>query len=303
MTMRITQRAMVLTSLQGLTSNQLAVDKLNQQLTSGRTISRPSDSPTGTNTSLITRKAISANDQFARNITDGKTFLDATDSAMQSMLTQLRRVRDLAVQALNEGGSTDQSLEAISTEVGGIRQSMLQQANQVVQGRPLFGGVTSGDKAYDTTTGAYVGVGGAGGIPVQPLERRVSAVETIRVDITAVEAFGDPATGKDLFSVVEDVAADVGDRTALEGHVADLDAVLDRLLEAAADVGTRSTRMETAAAVNVDTALNLKSRLSDTEDVDLPKTIMELKMQQNNYQAALQATAQSIQPTLLDFLR
>ncbi|MGY1601099.1 flagellar hook-associated protein FlgL [Geodermatophilus sp. SYSU D00815] len=302
MAIRITQRAMALTSLQGLMNNKTAIDRLQQQLTSGKTISRPSDSPTGTNTSLLTRQAMSANDQYARNISDGKTFLDATDSAMQNMLTQLRRVRDLAVQALNEGGGTDQSLAAISTEVGGIRESMLQQANLVVQGRPLFGGVTSGDKAYDAD-GGYVGVGGAAGIAVQPLERRVSAVETIRVDITGVEAFGDPATGKDLFSVVENIAAHVGDQTSLSTDLADLDAALDHLLEAAADVGTRSTRMETAAAVNADTALNLKSRLADTEDVDLPKTLMELQMQQNNYEAALQVTAQSLQPTLLDYLR
>src|SRR3954471_8170046 len=98
--MRITQRAVVLTSLQGLNKNLSAVNKLQQQLTSGTTISRPSDSPTGTNTSLLTRQAISGNDQYSRNITDGQTFLDATDSALQNMLTQVHRVRNLAVQAL-----------------------------------------------------------------------------------------------------------------------------------------------------------------------------------------------------------
>ena len=66
--MRVTQRAVVLTSLQGLNSNLSAVSKLQQQLTSGTQISRPSDSPTGTNTSLITRQAISGNGQYTRNI-------------------------------------------------------------------------------------------------------------------------------------------------------------------------------------------------------------------------------------------
>jgi flagellar hook-associated protein 3 FlgL len=61
--------------------------------------------------------------------------------------------------------------------------------------------------------------------------------------------------------------------------------------------------MQTAGTVNTSTALNLKTQLSDTEDIDLPKTIMELQMQQNGYQAALKATAQVIQPTLLDFLK
>jgi flagellar hook-associated protein 3 FlgL len=300
--MRVTQRAIVQTSLKGLNSNLLAVSKLQQQLTAGKTISRPSDSPTGTNTSLITRKAIAGNDQYGRNISDGQTFLDATDAAIQDMLSQVRRVRDLTVQALNGGAQSASSQEAIATEVAGVRESMLGQANQVVQGRPLFGGVTAGSKAYDAS-GAYVGVGGTGGIAVQPLTRRVSEVETIRVDLTGPEAFGDPASGKDLFSVVNSIVANVSDTTALSADLKDLDGVINGLLAAAADVGTRSSRMQTAATVNSGAALNLKTQLSDTEDVDLPKTIMELQMQQNGYQAALQATAQVIQPTLLDFLK
>jgi len=300
--MRVTQRAVVLTSLQGLNRNLSAVSKLQQQLTSGTTISRPSDSPTGTNTSLITRQAISGNDQYTRNISDGQTFLDATDSALQDMRSQVRRVRDLTVQALNGGAQSAQSQQAIATEVAGIRESMLGQANQVVQGRPLFGGVTAGNKAYDAS-GGYVGVGGTGGIAVQPLTRRVSPVETIRVDLTGPEAFGDPASGKDLFSVVNAVVAHVGDTAALSDDLKDLDGVINGMLASAADVGTRSARMQTAGTVNTSTALNLKTQLADTEDIDLPKTIMELQMQRNGYQAALQATAQVIQPTLLDFLK
>jgi flagellar hook-associated protein 3 FlgL len=300
--MRITQRAVVLTSLQGLNSNLSAASKLQQRLTSGTTISRPSDSPTGTNTSLLTRQAISGNNQYARNISDGQTFLNATDSSIQDMLSQIRRVRDLTVQALNGGAQSAQSENAIATEVAGIRESMLGQANQVVQGRPLFGGVTSGNKAYDAS-GAYVGIGGAGGIAVQPLTRRVSDVETIRVDVTGPEAFGDPATGKDLFSVVNSVVSHVANTTALSSDLTDLDGVINGLLAAAADIGTRSARMDTAASVSSGQALNLKAQLSATEDIDMPKTIMELQMQQNGYQAALQATAKVLQPTLLDFLR
>jgi flagellar hook-associated protein 3 FlgL len=300
--MRVTQRAVVLTSLQGLNSNLAAASKLQQQLTAGKTISRPSDSPTGTNTSLITRQAISGNNQYARNISDGQTFLDATDSSIQDMLGQIRRVRDLTVQALNGGAQSDESQQAIATEVSGIRQSMLGQANQVVQGRPLFGGVTAGNKAYDDS-GAYIGVGGTGGVAVQPLTRRVSEVETIRVDLTGPEAFGDPASGKDLFSVVNSVVSHVADTTALSDDLKDLDGVINGMLAAAANVGTRSARMQTAATVNMSSALNLKTQLSNTEDIDLPKTIMELQMQQNGYQAALQATAKVISPTLLDFLK
>ena len=299
--MRITQRAMAQTSLLGLNSNLGAVQKLQQQLTSGKMISRPSDDPTGTNTSMLTRQTMAGVDQQARNITDGKTFLDSTDSALQNMLDQVRRVRDLAVQALNNGAQDAASQQAIATEVNGVRQSLISAANQVVQGRPIFGGVTSGSVAYDNT-GAWKGMLGPGNTPV-PLTRQVSDVEAIRVDITGPEAFGDPTSGKDLFAVTQNIANDVANPTALSTDLSDLDNVINGMLKAEADVGTRSARLDTATQVNQTSSLNLQTRLSDTENVDLPKTIMNLQMQQVGYQAALQVTAKSLQPTLLDFLR
>jgi flagellar hook-associated protein 3 FlgL len=299
--MRITQRAVTLTSLQGLYTNLGAVSKLQQQLTSGKTISKPSDDPTGANTALITRQGIAGNAQQARNISDGKTFLNATDSALQDMLSQVQKVRELTVQAMNDG-SLDASAQAdIATQVTGLRQSLLGQANQVVQGHPLFGGVTSGAVAYDTT-GKYVGAGDGTNQATWTV-RRVSDVESIRVDVTGPEAFGDPASGKDLFAVVGSIASHVGSSSALQTDLGDLDAVIKKMTTALADIGTRSDRMDTAAQVNTAASLNLQTQQQQVEDIDLAKTIMNLQMQQNGYQAALSATAKALTPTLVDYLR
>jgi flagellar hook-associated protein 3 FlgL len=299
---RVTQRAVALTSLQGLNGNLNAVNRLQQQLTSGKTISKPSDDPTGTNTSLLVRHAQAGNAQQARNITDGQTYLDATDSALQNMLDQVRKVRDLTVQAANGGAASAETAQAIATEVKGIKESLIGQANQVVQGRSIFGGVTTAPQAYDSS-GAYVGVGGANGIAVRPVTRRVSDVECIRVDITGPEAFGAPGSGKDLFAVVQNVIDHAADPTALATDLGDLDKVISGMTTALADVGTRSARMENAASVNSAQQLTLSGQLSSTEDVDMAKTIMQLQMQQVGYQAALSATAKALQPTLVDYLQ
>jgi flagellar hook-associated protein 3 FlgL len=301
--MRITQRAITQNSLLGLNSNLSQLNKYQQQLTAGTMISRPSDSPTGTNTSMLTRRNVANNEQQARNIADGTAVLGATDTALQDMLDQTRKVRDLTVQALNGGAMSPESAQAVAAQVGGIRASMLGQANQVISGRPLFGGVTSGTQAYDAT-GAYVGVGGTAGIPVVPVNRRVSDTEAIRVDLTGVEAFGDPAAGPDLFAVVQSIATHAAgqDHAGLSSDLDALDAAISRMTKATADVGTRAQRMDKAASLNSARALTLTAQLGAVEDVDLPKTIMEMQAQQVSYQAALQVTAQVLQPTLLDFL-
>src|SRR5215218_3836848 len=187
--MRITQRAVALTSLQGLNRNLDAVGRLQQQLTSGRLISAPSDSPTGTNRAMQTRSDQAASAQQQRDV----------------------------------------SAQAIATEVKSLREGLLSLANRTIGGRPLFGGVTPGSKAYDAT-GAYVGQAGP------PVTRRVSDTEVVRVDTPGPQAFG-PA-GADIFAIADKIATDVvANPAALAGHLADLDAVMKGMLTAVADVG------------------------------------------------------------------
>src|SRR3954447_10368938 len=293
--MRITQRAVALTSLQGLNRNLDAVGKYQQQLTSGRLINAPSDSPTGTNRAMQTRSDQSAVAQQARNINDAKGWLEQTDSALQNMLDMAGRVRDLTVQGLNTGASSAASAQAIATEVTSLREGLLSLANRQIGGRPFFGGVTSGPQAYDAT-GTYVGV------PGPPVTRRVSDTELVRVDTPGPQAFG-PA-GADLFAVADKIATDVvGNPAALQTHLADLDKVMDGMRTALADVGARAARVEREEQVNSDRSLTLSPRLAETENIDLPNTIMRLQMQQTGYEAALNATAKALQPTLLDYLR
>jgi flagellar hook-associated protein 3 FlgL len=293
---RITQRAVALTSLQGLNRNLDTMSKLQQQLTSGRLINNPSDSPTGTNRAMQTRSSQASVAQYARNISDGQSWLGQTDSTLQQMLDTSRKVRDLTVQGSNAGSMSDASRTALATEVANLRESLLGLANTTNQGRPLFGSITTGPKAYDSTTGAFVGLTGG------EVTRRVSDTEVVRVDLSGPEAFG-PA-GNDLFAVVGRIATDLtANPTALAQDLTDLDGIMKNMLSAVADVGARAARMDREAVINSDQALNLHATLAETESIDLPNTIMKLQMQQVGYQAALSATAKAISPTLMDYLR
>jgi flagellin-like hook-associated protein FlgL len=293
---RITQRAVTLTSLQGLNRNLDAVSRLQQQLTSGRLISKPSDSPTGTNTAMQVRAEQAAVEQQSRNITDARGWLDQTDSTLQEMLATVRRVRDITVQGASTGSSSDASRQALATEAASLREGLLALANGSVNGRPIFGGVTAGSKAYDSTSGSWLGVSGS------PVMRQVSDTEQVRVDLTGPEAFG-PA-GNDLFAVVDRIAKDlVSNPAGLTVDLADLDTRMNGMLSAVADVGARGARIELSQKINADRTLMLGSKLAETENIDLPNTIMRLQMQQTGYEAALAATAKAISPTLMDYLR
>jgi flagellar hook-associated protein 3 FlgL len=293
--MRITQKAVALTSLQGLNRNLDTLGKLQNQLTSGRLINAPSDSPSGTNRAMQTRSEQAAVAQQGRNISDAKSWLDQTDSTLRTMLETTRRVRDLTVQGLNGGSLSDEARSALATEVTSLREGLVTLANTKNQGRPLFGGATALPNAYDST-GAWVGMAGGPAIT-----RQISDTEDLRVDVTGIEAFG--TAPSDLFSVVQSISTDlVGAPASLDSDLTNLDAVMQKMQSAVADIGARGARLERVENINADRAVTLGSTLAETENIDLPNTIMRLQMQQTGYQAALSATAKALQPTLLDFL-
>jgi flagellar hook-associated protein 3 FlgL len=184
--------------------------------------------------------------------------------------------------------------QAIAIEVASLRDGLIALANTRSQGRPLFGGTTSGPAAY-SAAGAYVGDAGS-------VNRRVSDDQVMTINTTGPAAFGQGPD--DLFGVVGSIAAAVTtDPAALSGHLQDLDQVMGGLLDALAGVGVRGARIERLEEVGLDRSLSLSSQLSEVENIDLPDTMMRLQMQQIGYETALAATAKAIQPTLLDFLR
>ncbi len=294
--MRITQRLIALTSLSGMNRNLESLGKLQQQLTSGRLISAPSDSPTGTQQSMRIRAEQTAVAQQSRNITDATSWLDSTDSALQEMVLTTRRVRDITVQSMNTGSLSAGDRAALAVEARSLREGLLALANSTSQGRPIFGGLTAGPKAY--VDGSYVG----SAAPNIEVTRVVGDSQTLRVNVTGPEAFG--AEPEDLFTVVQRIADHmVADPTALSTDLADLDVVMNTMIGTVADIGSRGARLERIQQVTADRQLMLSSQLAETENIDLPSTIMNLEMQKVGYQAALAATAKVLQPTLLDFLR
>jgi flagellar hook-associated protein 3 FlgL len=68
-------------------------------------------------------------------------------------------------------------------------------------------------------------------------------------------------------------------------------------------VGARTNRLESAQSRLEQLEGATSSLLSDTEDADIAKTMIDFSTEQAVYQAALKAGAQVIQPSLMDFLR
>lgn len=291
---RITQRSVGERTLAGLQGNLARLGKLQEQLSSGKLIAKPSDDPTGTVSAMQLRAQERTQQQWSRNAADGVAWLNTTDSTLTGMLSQVRRVRELTLQGANTGAAGPQAREAMAAEVDKIKESLLGDANTKYLDRPIFGGTTGGATAYDSA-GTYVGQGAG-------VYRTAGDGAAVRVDVTGPEVFGSGATS--LFNVVQQVADDL--RTNPDNLNADLgalDGAMKNLTNKLADVGARSNRLDSMRQAADDTLISLQSRQSEVEFIDLPKTIVELQMQQNAYQAALGATQRVVTPSLVEFLK
>lgn len=297
---RATQQSVAARVMAGLQYNLDKMGRLQEQLSSGKLISRPSDSPTGTVSAMQLRAELRATSQHSRNADDGLGWLGTIDTALTSALGQVRRARDLTLQGISSGtGSSPASRAALEQEVLNLREGLLDVANTRYLDRPVFGGITAGGVAYDTATATFR----AG--PTGSVDRTVSNGVTVRVDLDGPTAFGADADADQLFNVLSSIAANLaaGDSTALETDLGNLDTAIGRLQTVISDVGARYNRVEQMRQIANDRELSLRGQLTDVEDIDLPKTIMDVKLQETAYQAALAASARVLQPSLLDFLR
>jgi flagellar hook-associated protein 3 FlgL len=292
---RVTEGSIHTRVLQNLQRSIAKGEKIQEQLSSGKLINRPSDSPTGTVTSLQLRGETRANQQYSRNADDGLGWLNTLQSALDSSSTLVNRARDLTVQSLNSGSNDAQSREALAGEIDQIKSSLVGYANTKYLDRPVFAGTSTGDVAYNAD-GTFAG-------NTTQTTRTVGAGAKVRVDASGPEAFG--SGGGQLFTVLQGIADNIrsGDTDALSDSLDKLDSASNLLKNTLSDVGARYNRIEQMKQSAQDRLLSVTSQLSDVEDVDLPKTIMDMQLQQTSYQAALAASAKVIQPSLIDFLR
>jgi flagellar hook-associated protein 3 FlgL len=124
----------------------------------------------------------------------------------------------------------------------------------------------------------------------------------IKVNVDGPALFGDSSAG--LLKQLADISEHLkNDPSSLSGDLNALDASFNKITDALSDVGARYNRVQTMQSRAEDAMIVMRGGLSEVEDIDLPKTVMDLQMQQVAYQAALSVTAKVIQPSLSDFLR
>lgn len=296
--MRVTSSMMVRNAVHDLGVGYKRLAATQTQLVTGRSINRPSDHPTNATDAMGFRQQLRRNDQFLRNIDDATGWLNTVDSRLMTGHDRLVRGKEIVVLGMNSGAhASPEARVAMAAEIRGIRDEMLEIANGRYGDRPIFAG-TAAAPAYDAD-GTYLG-------DDRTVRRAIGPNAEVTVNATGPQVFGESGFGAgSLFEVLERIAVAIenGDTTTLNDEHGNLDEAMARISSVAVEIGARASRLESVQIRALDDELNLKTMLSQVEDVDMVDALVAMQAQQNSYEAALSTTAKILPMSLLNFLR
>jgi flagellar hook-associated protein 3 FlgL len=271
--------------------------RTQQKVASNKEITRPSDDPFNTSRALALRTSMEATQQYQRNIGDAQGWQEASEIALADITDAIGRAQELVVEGASDTAPAEARL-AIAAEIDQLIDGVKQTANASYRGRYVFAGTATDNPPY--LAGADDGYKGSAAL----VERQIGPNVDLPISVRGSDFLGDGADGK-LLQVLRDVSTHLkaNDGAALRSDLGLLDGQQDVLLGVRALNGARSNRLEAALGRLGEVEESTLKQLSETEDADIAKTLIELSSQQAAYQAALKAGANIVQASLMDFLR
>lgn len=325
--MRVTQNMLNNNMLLNVNDSLNRMSKQQEMLSTGRKVNRPSDDPIAAIRGVLYRTNISENLQLRKNTDEAFNWLEQSEKSIGEGVSVLTRVKELLTQAANDTYGPEER-DKIMGEIENIRDHLGSIANTRYVDKYIFNGEQTLTPPYDENTKQLIATGNVNpnkNLNNKQIELEVSVgikipinVQPGQPDVPGPGADGlfyasskafDPAgtteKRESVFETLKNVMTDLknSDSSKIRQDLEKVQAHIDNFLQIRARAGAAMNRIElTQDRLDTQNYGNEKM-LSDAEDADLAKVIMDLQNNENIHRAALSAGSRIIQPTLMDFLR
>ncbi|MBU8881182.1 flagellar hook-associated protein FlgL [Bacillus sp. FJAT-29790] len=142
--MRVTQLMLSNSNLKYISQSYGRLGKLQDQIMSGKKITKPSDDPVVAMKGMRYRSQVVEVDQFKRNLNEGFNWMDNADAALDETTQVLHRIRELVVQASNDSYDAD-ARKNISKEIERLQEHIEALANSRVGENYIFNGTDTSE--------------------------------------------------------------------------------------------------------------------------------------------------------------
>lgn len=275
--------------------NMFEYVKYQDQLSTGKKINKPSDDPIGSSKIIDYRVNIQHVEQYKKNIDETREFLSFSELALGSVVDNLTRAKELAIQAADDTITSDQR-HYMAKEIEEIRRQILNIANSKFKDNYVFSGFKVDTPPFDAANFNYLGDSGRSYVF---LDKTMQMAQNIPGD----EIFGSGLSS--VFNTLKDLQTgmETDDKSLINNALGMIDSDMSRILNVRADLGAKLNNLESMNSRQEETSLGLKELLSQVEDANIAETVTQLSKAQLALQALRQSSSPVIQQSLLDFLK
>jgi flagellar hook-associated protein 3 FlgL len=282
------------------------------QVASGYRVQLPSDDP-GSFAALSQAKAASARlDAYNQNVSASTAVLNNSVSTLQDVNSVLVQANQIALQGADAASSTDPtSNEALASQVDGLIDQALRDANAQPDGKSLFGGTATGAQPFAVTSidaaGRPLTIGYNGS------NQRANVItgpnQTVDTRYDGSKVF--QQAGGDVFQALISLRDQLRDTTltgparaaAFQQRISDLGAARDAVGQTTAEQSASLATLQSVQNLNSLNKTSADQQVGDIAGTDYADAVVKMQEQQTALQAIYATTAKLLQQGLLNYIQ
>jgi flagellar hook-associated protein 3 FlgL len=271
-----------------------------QQISSGQSISVPSDNPAGAALLVQNAAQTSEADQFLRSLGSVQGEMQNADSSLNSVTSALQRAISLGVEGAN-GTLNSADRQALAVEVQGIQSQLLSLANLSYQGNFVFAGTATQTTPYVLDATSPSGVRYVGNSEVNNITLGNDFM--VKTNLPGSQLFTSP--GNDVFQAVQDliISLQTGNTTAAGAAVTEVSNAYNYVSSQRVFYGNAINQLGSQQTFLNNQTTQLAQQQNTVGAADLSKAISNLESAQTSRQATLEAVAQTQQTNLFNYIK
>lgn len=297
--MRVTQNYSIQRLLHQINRSRERISTLQRDLATGKQINQISDAPDKIETVLRYRTMLKFNHRFEENIENALDFMHFSSKTLDDAANILATVKQLAVQGADS--TSDDEFDAFVKQLDELLQEMVNLGNTKFKDRYIFGGTNVSTAPFTLAADGSQVIENPHGIDGK-LQVELGEGKIDPYNVTGQEAF---KKNVDVFQTLIDLrdAFKNRDTAAITGLIDQVDQAMDQVLQRNASLGAKINRYQLLLDQYHSEDVRLEAFLSSVEDTDLPRAITDLNKEQTALETALRVLAQTVNISLVDFIR
>jgi flagellar hook-associated protein 3 FlgL len=285
--------------LAALQQSQTTLNTALQQVSTGKSVTVPSDNPAASAEMVQNTIETGEVDQYTQNVSGTLTMVQTADSALGSVVSSLTQAISLGTEGAN-GTNSAANQQALAQQVQGILSSVVSQANSSYEGSYLFGGTANTTVPYTASAASPSGYTYNGNSGVNSVA--VGDDLNVEVNLPGSQIFSNSSNDVlgSLSSLIS--ALQSGNATNIQTATNAVSSALSYVSQQRVFYGNAESQLNSQETYLQQETVSLSTQQTNLVGVDMATAATTLSQAETANSAALAAAAKVLPSTLLNYL-